>query len=163
MNYHPNTTMQSFTLMKMIFRVDTDPRAVEYIMGNNKQYLKRYCKWLKMRYGDSIYIEYVYPKNQYQYNEVSTGYWRLTAKWYSMLVEASNWIKQKEDEFFSMLESGLYHQNWHSTTSQQVKPPTPSKDSKVLVKPKHIRFSDGEEVISSESKQLRDWVDRMHC
>ena len=155
--------MQSFTLMKMIFRVDTDPRAVEYIMGDHKQFLKRYCKWLKMRYGDSIYIEYVYPKNQYQYNEVSTGYWRLTAKWYSMLVEASNWIKQKEDEFFSMLESGLYNRSCHRNTYQQEVTPTHLKESKVLVKPKHIRFSDEDEIISSESKQLQDWVERMHC
>lgn len=156
----------TFKLVRMTGRVDSDPRATEYIMGSQKYHLKRYCRWMKSRYGSSIYMEYVYPKySTFSPNQSQSGFWKLTSKYYHMIIEAGNWIKQKEDEFFGMLESGSI-----PNVSMTVEKPIKSLSEN---KPHHIKFDDSGDICfdskseypngMTEQQQLQDWVERIHC
>lgn len=155
----------TFKIIKMTGRVETDPRAVDYIMGPHKIYLRRYCLWLKSRYGASIFMEYVDTKTNHNVvNQTHQGFWKLTSKWYHMILEAGNWVKQREDEFFGMLESGFIP-NVSMTVEKPIKP--------VQDKPRHLKFDESGNVCfdskseypngMTEQQQLQDWVERIRC
>jgi hypothetical protein len=110
-------------------------------------------------------MEYVDTKTNHNVvNQTHQGFWKLTSKWYHMILEAGNWVKQREDEFFGMLESGFIP-NVSMTVEKPIK--------HVQDKPRHLKFDESGNVCfdskseypngMTEQQQLQDWVERIRC
>ena len=143
---------QNFHLISMTGRVDTSPESVGFIMGRGKKNLRQFCCSIKSSTGRSLFIEYVNHHHSY------CGYWMIHAKCYDDLNYASWWILNREKIFLRGVSSGVLTADLNNCNDNV---------QLTVAKPKHVRFDDSGDIVlesdQSETQQLQDMIDRIHC